>query len=144
MVEIANKTKRKVAPASLAKLCSWLEGKRRGEKWELSLVIIGPRRMRRLNREFRGLDRSTDILTFPGPDFGKVKTGEIFLCPEEIAKDSKYSFIPEVSRRDRLAFILIHGWLHLLGYDDEQEEDRLKMVRLGGKILAQAKKDGII
>ncbi len=144
MVEAINKTRRKVALVPLLRLLEWLICQAKAGKWEISLVLIGSKRMRSLNRDYRGIDNSTDILTFPGGSFAGVNLGEIFVSLEEIQKDRKYQFISDVSAKDRLSFIIIHGWLHLLGYDDVREKDRLEMIAIGRKLLVKAQKDGII
>lgn len=81
-----------------------------GAEYELSLVIIGKTRMRGLNRERRGKDYPTDILSF---SLGE-KMGEIFLNPDKIKIKAKQFCL---SYKDYVGFLFIHGLLHLKGMD---------------------------
>lgn len=90
-----------------------------GQDYELSLAFIGRDRMRALNRSYRNKDKVTDILSFPLTK----KTGEIFMNLERSrANAKKFSR----SANDHVAFLFIHGLLHLKGMDHgsrmEQEE----------------------
>ncbi len=101
-------------------------------KVEVSLIDV--RTMRKLNRTFRGLDKPTDVLSFEAPaDFPQTdkagrEIGEIYLCPSYI-KMHKVGV-------DRL---LVHGLLHLLGFDHAKERARIRMQTLEFKILAWLK-----
>ena len=111
-----------------------LDGEDVKEEIELSVAFIGSGKMRGLNKKYRGKNRVTDVLAFPeskiifekfriGP-FKKVKgLGEIVICTREVEKDArrlKRSFKQELSR------VLIHGLLHLLGYDHQKGEKKAK------------------
>lgn len=88
------------------------------EKTEIGLVIIGEARMRKLNKKYRGKNRVTDVLAF---DYG-----EVFICLPQAKKQAKrlgHSFEQE------LATLLIHGILHLAGYNDKTKEDYNKMAK---------------
>jgi probable rRNA maturation factor len=106
--EINNLTKRKVDERFLKKVgkkaCKVLPRACRGVP-EISIVIIGEKRMRELNKKYRRINKATDVLTF---DYG-----EIFICPSK-------------SREKNLAKLLIHGMLHLAGYhDNEIKEEKI-------------------
>ncbi len=79
-----------------------------GKGYELSLVFVGKKRMRTLNRIYRQKDYATDILSFPNTK----DSGEIFICLEKVAIKAK-DF--ERSTIDHVAFLFIHGLLHLKG-----------------------------
>lgn len=107
---------------------------------ELSLFIIGNRLMRRLNRTYRGIDRTTDVLSFPQFDgkpgksiHGVSALGDIVINLDKVklqAQKNNVSFLKETR------FILIHGLLHLLGYDHERGRvERLKMEKLQMRLL---------
>lgn len=110
---------------------------------ELSLVLVADRKMRSLNRDFRGKDRSTDVLTFPAND---LALGEIFINLNDCQRPGKYrevfSFSPSYSYL--LFFLLIHGLLHLAGYSDEKEKGRLEMIKKGEKMMKLLLKNAII
>ncbi len=100
----------------------WLIGEARSE---LSVSLVGDARIRRLNRDFRMKDRSTDVLAFPIRD-AMMPTG--IQCPTGMLGDVVIS-IPTAVRQakeavrsvhDELAALLVHGVLHLCGYDHER------------------------
>lgn len=105
------------------------------QKGDVSVVIIGARRMRSLNRMYRGRDAVTDVLSFTENE-SEVATpnflGELFINYETIKQQAK-KFSPSV--RFELAFITIHGTLHLLGYEDKTSAGVKKMEQLGEKII---------
>jgi probable rRNA maturation factor len=142
MTEAINKTRRKISLNKLERLGDFLLSLSKKLDWELSVSLVGSARMRRLNRQYRQIDKSTDVLSFR-LDFPKTM-GEIVIRPEEIEQDSKYLFLEGVAKKDRLPFIIIHGWLHLLGHDDDSEPKRKKMMDMGYRLMEKAKKNGII
>lgn len=79
-----------------------------GEKYDLSIVFIPPRKMHTLNNTYRHKNSSTDILAFP---LSKTN-GEIFLCMQDVKKKAK-TF--NMTTSDYLNFLVIHGMLHLEG-----------------------------
>ncbi len=105
------------------------------QKGDVSVVIIGARRMRSLNKMYRGRDAVTDVLSFTEAE-SEVATpnflGELFVNYDRIKQQAK-KFSPSV--RFELAFITIHGTLHLLGYEDETSAGVKKMEQLGEKII---------
>ena len=88
-----------------------------GRKYELSLVFCGEHLMRRLNRESRGKDYATNILSFPLSD----NAGEIFICPAVCRKQHK-DFDRSLS--NFVGFLFVHGLVHLKGHDHGATMDR--------------------
>jgi probable rRNA maturation factor len=96
----------------------------------MGLMVVGPERMRALNAEHRGVDKPTDVLSFPldGPDLAAgwpedgppPELGDVVICPE--------------AAEDPLATLVVHGLLHLLGYDHETDEGQ--MLALQDELLA--------
>ena len=88
----------------------------------LSVELVDEARIHELNREHRGKDEPTDVLSFPidgaGPAAGPRELGDVVICPEHTAD------IPEA---------VVHGVLHLCGYD--HETDSGEMLELQGEIL---------
>lgn len=118
-LEINNLTKGKVDKKFLEKIAiKTLNFLNFEEKTEVSLVIIGEARMRKLNKKYRGKNRVTDVLAF---DYG-----EIFICLPQAKKQAKRL---GHSLEQELATLLIHGILHLAGYSDKTKEDYNKMVK---------------
>jgi probable rRNA maturation factor len=129
MIEINNTTKFKINNKQIKTTAEKFLASRRWQKKDLSIAFIGDTKMRQLNRRYRKQDKTTDVLSFSGDD---DFFGEIIISPTQIkrqAKENGNSFEGE------LIFILIHGLLHLAGYNDETEKDRLRMIKLGEKFI---------
>lgn len=93
---------------------------------EISAVFLDSKEIRRLNKQYRNLDRATDVLSFEGMENNFL--GEIAIAPEVIKKRSGKDFNRNVAQ------VLIHGILHLLGYDHSAFRDR-KTMRLKEEFL---------
>ncbi|MDQ3785337.1 MAG: rRNA maturation RNase YbeY [Actinomycetota bacterium] len=93
---------------------------------ELSILCVTPDHIRELNMRFAGNDYATDVLAFPmGEDNdGELILGDVIICPsvaEENATRLGHSLDQE------LETLLVHGTLHLLGYDHDAKEERSRM-----------------
>ena len=112
---------------------------------EVSVTFTDNKKIRELNRKFRGIDRATDVLSFPLFDYeGKSEEppvdelvgmlGDIVISLEQAAKQAeKYNH----SFEREAAFLCVHSMLHLLGYDHEtSKEDEEDMRRRQSEILA--------
>lgn len=151
MVYLSNKTKRSLPTKHLISLTEDFLKQFRHQNKEVSLAFIGPARMRTLNRQYRGFDKSTDVLSFAGEAaFGFL--GEVIVNLTALDKLSDYQEIleflgfaypPRTKKMEAvlLDFIVVHGLFHLIGYDDATEKERQKMLNLGRDFL---KKYGII
>ncbi len=87
---------------------------------ELSIDLVGDRRMRRLNREYRGKDAPTDVLAFPireAPGPASLLLGDVVISLPTAARQAT---VQGHSLETELAALLIHGVLHLCGYDHER------------------------
>lgn len=120
MFSIANKTLKKVPRVPFLDIAT----KILGQDYDLSLVFCGDKLSHRLNNTYRQKDKPTNILSFPLDK----NLGEIFL---NFAKIEKECIIEEQTLAFRLAYLFIHGCLHLKGFDhgskmEEQEEKFLK------------------
>ena len=96
-----------------------------GVRGEVSVLICGDRMIRRLNREYRGVDRVTDVLAFPLRDeFPGTKDflGEIIISLPRARRQA------EGTLEDELRILIVHGFLHLIGYEDGTEEGRREMM----------------
>jgi probable rRNA maturation factor len=100
---------------------------------EVEIYLAGGRKMRELNKKFRGKNKTADVLSFPEPkDFVSPpskfrKIGEIYLNAHPSFLASHYS-------------LLIHGILHLLGYSHKKKSDRIKMEKAEQKLLLQIRR----
>jgi probable rRNA maturation factor len=89
---------------------------------ELSVTIVGDRTMRRLNREYRGKDAPTNVLSFPlaADDFSGVTPhllGDVVISVDTALREAAEQGI---GLAERLGFLLLHGILHVTGYDHER------------------------
>ena len=138
MLEINNTTCQKISLAKTKKIVdAWLLVYKKSD-WFVSLALIGAKRMKKLNKCYRGIDKATDVLSFPGDSKGKF-LGEVIINLEEIKKPNKYLEVFGVKKSSDYIFnfLLVHGLLHLIGYNDETEKERQKMISLGVKFLAK-------
>jgi probable rRNA maturation factor len=103
---------------------------------EVSLVLAGDRLLRRLNRDYRGKDRPTDVLSFPG-DGGEAGLGDVVISVETAGRNARRLGRSLLQELDVLA---LHGFLHVLGHDHETDGgtmDRLER-RLRKQLLGHA------
>jgi len=100
----------------------------RGAGREMALQTVGPARMRTLNRRYRGKDKPTNVLAFPAPPApGPVAPlGDVVICPTVLRREAREQGKPE---RAHWAHLVVHGALHLAGYDHEIEADAERMER---------------
>ena len=100
-----------------------------GVRGEVGILIGGNRRLRQLNRLFRGKNKPTDVLSFAGDEGGDIAISAV------IARQNarRYSH----SAADELKILVLHGMLHLAGYDHETDNGR--MARVESKLRAQLK-----
>jgi probable rRNA maturation factor len=90
---------------------------------EVSVLYCGDRRMRSLNRRYRRKDRSTDVLAFPAGEVGdRGLLGDIVISVPYAARQARRRREPLPRELDRL---LLHGYLHLLGYDHETDDGQM-------------------
>lgn len=93
----------------------------------VNLVVIDDREMRRLNRRYRGKDKPTDVLSFgyeSGP--GDTVVGDVYVSHETLARDARRL---GVEARHLAVRIVVHGLLHVIGYDHESDSDAARMER---------------
>ena len=110
---------------------------------EISITFVSKDEIHELNREYRGVDDPTDVLSFPfidpdewDKDIQPLALGDIIICTE-IAREQAESYGHSFERE--LSFLLIHGLLHLAGYDHIQPEDEKEMRHAQREILGELK-----
>ena len=102
-----------------------------------SIIFIDDDKMHEMNKKYRGIDNTTDVLSFALNDNKRIDTpintlGDIFVS---IPKMSSQALSYCHSEKRELSFLVIHGLLHLLGYDHMKEEDEKIMFGLQNEIL---------
>ncbi len=118
----------------------------------INLSFKSQEEIRQLNKTFRNVDRATDVLSFPfleikygekvadfkediNPD-GTIDLGDIVIC-KQVAKKQAKEYKHSLKRE--IAFLSLHGLLHLLGYDHIEKEDEIVMNQCADKILNKLK-----
>jgi probable rRNA maturation factor len=112
--------------------------KRTGEAGEVAVLLTNDAEMRALNKQWRDIDKATDVLSFPsdGPEFpGEPRhLGDIAIGHETAMQDAETMNRPFAGH---FSHLLIHGFLHLVGYDHIEPEDAAVMEPLEAEILAK-------
>lgn len=126
-----------------------LEYEENKENYEVSISFVNDEEIQDLNNEYRGINNPTDVLSFPMMEFEEedenTDTDEQFEYIEEelplgdivISMDRTKAQAEEYghSFERELSFLLVHGMLHLLGYDHEEEKDEKIMMKIQEEIL---------
>jgi probable rRNA maturation factor len=155
MVEVTNLTAKRIDKKYFQKIGEVVLKKLKQPKdMEISLVFVGDAEMRKLNRTYRGIDKTTDVLSFAYRDVkiplnSPLRKGEKLLPP--FSKKGWGGFLGEIiislsqakkQARERsyplkreLLELFAHGILHLVGYEDETEKDYEEMMREQKKVL---------
>jgi probable rRNA maturation factor len=103
----------------------------------VTVVVDDDERIRELNKVWRGFDKPTNVLSFPSPDTqpGPARTlGDIAISYETAAREAAAE---GKSLADHVAHLSVHGFLHLMGYDHESDDDAEDMEQLERIILAR-------
>ena len=101
------------------------------KQFDLTIVFLKPSEAKKINFKFRKKNYPTDVLSFEGEFEGSL--GELVLCPKVIEKQSKEHML---SIRQELGYLLLHGILHLLGFDHEKnKQDAIKMFAIQDEIF---------
>lgn len=140
-IEIQNLTKSAINEDLTKKIINTtLHCEKINDNIEISVVFVGSGRMQKLNKKYRKKNRATDVLSFRGSldficpeDAGKY-LGEIVVCLREVKKQAMRA---KKSFKQEFAHVLIHGVLHLVGYEhDENAEALEKMHAREKKIIS--------
>ena len=150
--ELAGPARSVLDAAPYIELCEQVLAREGVEDAGLGLLFAGDEALRRLNREHRGLDEPTDVLSFP-PGAGEWPPGsgdepgylgDIAVSVETVARQAVET---ELTLEEELRHVVLHGLLHLLGYDHDTAEGEAAMrereeVALGPRIHASQRTGG--
>lgn len=122
-----------------AQFNQWAEAALTGRKDEAELCIrlVDPEESRELNHQYRGKDKSTNVLSFPfevPDDIPLNLLGDLVVCAEVVRREAEEQNKP---LHNHWAHMVVHGILHLIGYDHINDEDAEEMEQLEREILAQ-------
>jgi len=125
----------------------WLPAARDFQRWagaalgahaagrEISVLLVGPAASRTLNAQYRGRERPTNVLSFPAPPGAAATSGllgDLVICPAVLRAEAR---APHKSARAHWTHLVVHGVLHLVGYDHERKAEALRMERREIRVL---------
>ena len=97
---------------------------------EVSVIFVNSEEIHEMNKQYRDIDRPTDVLSFE--EYEEDYLGEIFICEEKVYEQA-ISY--DHSNEREFAFLLTHGLLHLLGYDHIEKDDEIIMFQKQDELL---------
>ena len=99
---------------------------------EVAVALANDAMLRKLNRQWRGVDAPTNVLSFPGARNGAL--GDIAIAYETLARESRAE---HKEFAHHLAHLAVHGFLHLRGYDHQSDSDAAAMEKVERAVLAR-------
>lgn len=124
-ITIRNESERRTRLSTLRTALEALLALYESPNRKVDVLVTDDETMRRINVEFRSIDEPTDVLTFPGPEWPGAPLGDIAISIDFAIKGARARSVPV---HEELAYLGIHGGLHLLGYDDQTDKERDDMV----------------
>lgn len=120
---------------SKARIGSWVRAAvgRDGAGREVAVRLVGSAESRRLNRGWRHKDSATNVLSFPAPAAAPRSLGDLVICAPLLAREAREQGKTRVAH---WAHLVVHGSLHLVGFDHERDADARRMERREKRILA--------
>jgi probable rRNA maturation factor len=127
----------------------WLPAAREFRRWaaaalgarsrgrEISVLLVGPARSRALNARYRGRDQATNVLSFPAPPGAAAACGllgDLVICPAVLRAEAHAQ---HKSAHAHWAHLVVHGVLHLAGYDHERKDEAVRMERREIRVLRE-------
>jgi len=139
MFEIFNEINREIEELEILNdYVKYIVNKLELEKCEFNIIIVDNERIHEINREYRNVDRETDVISFAMEDNMDIEYTDFRLLGDiYISIDKCYSQAVEYnhSKVREICFLATHGILHLLGYDHMNEDDEREMFKLQNELL---------
>ena len=129
-IGIFNKTEEKIDKSFVRKVVKHTLKKMEAEKSEVNIIFVGLEEIHEINKTYRNVDRPTDVISFALEDTEDVTVyeervlGDIYICLDKVHEQAK-EYGHSVERE--LAYMIVHGFYHLMGYDHIKEEDKVVM-----------------
>lgn len=102
------------------------------DDYEVSVSFVGDEEIHELNRDYRGVDRTTDVLSFPMDDEFTNMLGDIVININKVIEQAKeYGH----SEKREISYLTVHSTLHLMGFDHEEEEDKKEMRTVEDRVM---------
>ena len=103
--------------------------------WEITVALVDDARLRALHRDFMGIDTPTDIMTFPADESsGETLGGELVISVDHAMTQA---VAWDLSPGEEIAFLVVHGLLHLCGWRDDTDEQRARMLERQQVLIAE-------
>ena len=137
-IGIFNKTEEKIDKSFVRKVVNHTLKKMEAEKSEVNIIFVGLEEIHEINKTYRNVDRPTDVISFALEDTEDVTVyeervlGDIYICLDKVHEQAKEYGHTEIRE---MAFLIVHGLLHLLGYDHMIKEEEKIMFGLQEEIL---------
>ena len=133
-IVVINETDRVVRTSRLKQAVAVALGRHGKGGLSACILLTTDEHIQELNRTYRGIDESTDVLTFLAGDFAGDQLGDVAISIPYADRQAKAR---RVSLSQELGFLAIHGALHLVGFDDQTETERAEMVRQMNLVAAE-------
>ena len=98
----------------------------------INIICLDRDALRAMKKKYFAEDRHTDVISFPLETSGDFLEGEIYISPNDISNNADEF---QVSYKNEAARVIIHGMLHLLGYEDIETDDKVEMKQMENKYL---------
>ena len=140
MFEIINETKEEVKEIEIiTKLLNFIVEKEDLNNCFFNVILVDNQYIHKLNKEYRNIDRPTDVISFALEDYNDITydfrlLGDIYISLDKVKEQSieyQHSYLRELS------FLSVHGLLHLLGYDHIKKEDEKIMFEKQEELLKE-------
>jgi len=125
-VEVVNETKFRIRTTPVKEAVKMTLALNGPQDAEVCVLLTDDERIAALNRTYRGVDEPTDVLSFPGGDFPNAPLGDIAISVPFAKRQAQAR---GAGLETEIGYLAIHGCLHLCGFNDEDEDDRKKMVK---------------
>lgn len=129
----------KAAMRKAIRLALGCKGLKTTDPYEVSVIFVDEARIREINSGYRHIDRSTDVISFAfaegeGAEYAPFLLGDIFICTDVVAAHAeKYG----TTFDEEMIFMVVHGILHLLGFDHHKKREREEMRSAENVVMKQ-------
>lgn len=132
MIEVVNRQRKvRIDPKRWQSFCERALRTIGTDAQDVTIAFVSDRQIQELNRRFRGIDKPTDVLSFPAeesPQPSNNNLGDIAISLERAAVQAKEN---GMTLDDEIAQLILHGLLHLCGYDHETDKGQMNRLELG-------------
>jgi probable rRNA maturation factor len=126
MIEVVNRQRgKKIATTAWVKRTSEMLGAMGKPEASATIAFVSDRRIRELNKQFRGIDKTTDVLSFPSDEPDQL--GDIAISISTATRQAQENGL---TLNEEIAQLILHGLLHLDGYDHETDDGEMNRVEL--------------